>query len=659
MLSFVTRIEAFPSETIDTTFTTPSKSALYHSYDYVIDRYDINIVVNENNSFDITEKLDVHFNRPKHGIYRTLPLRNTVKRLDGTTSENRTKVTNLKVNHPYQTSLGTGDYKIKIGSENRTLTGDQQYVIQYTYHLGKDPLKDRDELYYNIIGTDWDTVIGNITFSVTMPKSFDSSKLGFSSGTYGSTMNDKIEYQVTDNVITGRYNGVLSPHEALTIRCDLPKDYFVGSSLKIPFLVYICYLMPLLCLIVIAWLWNRYGKDEPFIETVEFYPPDGLNSLNIGFLYKGKVTPGDVGSLLFDLANHGYLKIVEETTKRRFFTSTSNFTIVKLKEYDGNDENERQFFYGLFSCNRLARWPRNIPVKEITEVTERELSQRFYKTVRKIASRVNKRKNRHKIIDKKSKRCVIIGSLLMTLSYVFMVIPFERELVSKNYFLWFVLYAALFLIICFIIVVMQEVLADSRRKGELPSKRVVSNLILCCILLSVIFYAVYKLLYHLDCLILLRQEPAYLLGFLIQLSCVIGMIIYIILMPKRTPYGQAILGKIVGYRTFLEVAEKDQLEAMVAKYPTYFFDILPYTYALGISFEWVMKFRNITMSKPVWLDSPHDFDLSNFNSFIDGITASFQPPSSSLTGNSGSSSSGSSGGGLSGGGSGGGGGGSW
>ncbi len=139
------------------------------------------------------------------------------------------------------------------------------------------------------------------------------------------------------------------------------------------------------------------------------------------------------------------------------------------------------------------------------------------------------------------------------------------------------------------------------------------------------------------------------LGFLIQLSCVIGMIIYIILMPKRTPYGQAILGKIVGYRTFLEVAEKDRLEAMVAKYPTYFFDILPYTYALGISFEWVMKFRNITMSKPVWLDSPHDFDLSNFNSFIDGITASFQPPSSSLTGNSGSSSSGSSGGGLSGG----------
>ena len=35
----------------------PSQNAEYKDYDYVIDKYDINIKVNENNTFDITETM--------------------------------------------------------------------------------------------------------------------------------------------------------------------------------------------------------------------------------------------------------------------------------------------------------------------------------------------------------------------------------------------------------------------------------------------------------------------------------------------------------------------------------------------------------------------------------------------------------------------------
>jgi hypothetical protein len=31
----------------------------------------------------------------------------------------------------------------------------------------------------------------------------------------------------------------------------------------------------------------RFGNDEKVIETVEFYPPEGFNSAEVGFLYKG------------------------------------------------------------------------------------------------------------------------------------------------------------------------------------------------------------------------------------------------------------------------------------------------------------------------------------------------------------------------------------
>lgn len=218
---------------------TPSEDSMYASYDYVIDNYDVNIVVNSNNTFDITETITAYFNVPKHGIFRTIPLSNKIVRLDGSTSTNRTQVTNLSVSDEYSTSRESGNYKIQIGSVDKTLTGKQTYTIKYTYNLGKDPVSDYDELYYNIIGNEWDTVIGNVTFNITMPKEFDSSKLGFSSGSQGSLDNSKVKYTVNGNTISGSYDGILNEGESLTVRCELPEGYFVDAGLVVNSNIYI------------------------------------------------------------------------------------------------------------------------------------------------------------------------------------------------------------------------------------------------------------------------------------------------------------------------------------------------------------------------------------------------------------------------------------
>ena len=218
---------------------TPSENSMYASYDYVIDNYDVNIIVNSNNTFDITETITAYFNTPKHGIFRTIPLSNKIVRLDGSTSTNRTQVTNLSVSDEYSVSRENGNYKIQIGSASRTLTGEKTYTIKYTYNLGKDPIKDYDELYYNIIGSEWDTVIGNLTFNIMMPKEFDASKLGFSKGKVGSTNNDGINYTVNGNTISGSYDGVLNKGEALTVRCELPEGYFVDAGLAVNSNIYL------------------------------------------------------------------------------------------------------------------------------------------------------------------------------------------------------------------------------------------------------------------------------------------------------------------------------------------------------------------------------------------------------------------------------------
>ena len=390
----------------------PSENSIYKHYDYVIDSYDINIVVNENNTFDITENITTYFNAPKHGIYRKIPLKNTVNRLDGSSTTNRVKITNLNVNNQYTTSRTSGNYEVKIGSPSNTVIGKQNYVISYNYNIGKDPLKDKDEFYFNIIGNEWDTVIGNITFTITMPKDFDSSKLGFSSGKFGSTTNENINYVVKDNVITGSYDGILGVGEGLTVRLELEEGYFVGAGLGMEFFD-IFYTVPLIFLILSLMMWYKYGRDDKPVETVEFYPPSGFNSLEVGFLYKGVADDTDVISLLVYLANLGYISI-EETEEQVLFSKRKGFKLKKLKEYDGNNINEKMFLDGLFvrkyldtsglpvdnkgrtkvDLLKLSEYKEK--VKNLVEVTSSDLYNEFYRTVNKILENINSKENRNK-----------------------------------------------------------------------------------------------------------------------------------------------------------------------------------------------------------------------------------------------------------------------
>lgn len=147
---------------------------------------------------------------------------------------------------------------------------------------------------------------------------------------------------------------------------------------------------------------------------------------------------------------------------------------------------------------------------------------------------------------------------------------------------------------------------------------------------------------------------------------IITLLIFIKIMPKRTAYGNEMFRKIRGFKNFLENAEKPQLEAMVMQNPEYFYNILPYTYALGVSERWINQFETIAMKVPDWYSGSDSFSMHEFGSFMHDTMNSAQramtstPSYSDGSFSSGSSSSGgSSGGGFSGGGSGGGGGSSW
>ena len=593
----------------------------YAVTDYVIDSYDINVKVNENNTFDITETITANFYVRKHGIIRTIPLENTIERLDGSRSTNRVKITNLQVNNKYSKSNSNGDLSIKIGDQDTYVTGLQKYVIKYTYDIGSDPVKDADEFYYNLIGTEWDTSISNVSFSITMPKEFDASSLGFSSGRYGYTDNENVSYSVDGNTISGIYTDTLPAGNGLTVRLALPDNYFVGArdnKTDYYIIIGIC-----LFIVFIAFvLWLLFGKDKPVIETVEFYPPEGYNSAELAFLYKGETDDKAIVSLLIYLASKGYLSI-KETENKALFASTKDFTIYKLKEYDGTNEIEKLFFDGLFRTR--------------SSVTSSDLTNRFYITVNRIKKLLNKKENKTKIFDKKSLQ--LRGFIIPMMLIIFILItvkPFyDAGMLSE------LPVALIFPGVGFSL--MLSILTSSSPKS------------------AKIFIIFWGLLFGgiplFMILPIIFSTPVSAITYFIGILCIIVLYIFRKIILKRTPFGLEILGKIKGFKRFLETAEKDQLESMVEKEPEYFYNILPYTYALDVSDKWVEQFENIAVEPPSWYYSNTAFSVHSFGIFMNSTMTRVNTSMTSRPSSSGSG--GSSGGGFSGGGSGGGGGSSW
>ena len=410
---------------ISMTLLIPNDSiAVTETNDYYIKSYNINMTVNEDNTFDITENITAYFNVPKHGIYRKIPLKNSITRTDGTKSSNRAKITDINVDAEFTTYNESGYKVIKIGNADSTLTGQYSYTIQYKYNIGKDPLKNADELYFNLIGDEWNTNINKVSFNIIMPKSFDESLLGFSSGDVGSTDSSNVNYRIQGNTIIGNSTNVLNAGQALTVRLTLPEDYFVGESSNIDIFSIFNIIICIIFVLIADRLWSKYGKDEPVVETVEFYPPKGYNSAEVGFLYDGSVDTKAVISLLIFLANQGYLKI-EEIEEKGLFSKSKGFRITKIKEYDGNNECERIFFEGLFKCSR-ARTINISKAKEIMKeaknqgekisfqdalkmsadncdnknsVTTSDLYDNFYVTLNRIKSKINSEKNKNKIFE--------------------------------------------------------------------------------------------------------------------------------------------------------------------------------------------------------------------------------------------------------------------
>ncbi len=122
-------------------------------------------------------------------------------------------------------------------------------------------------------------------------------------------------------------------------------------------------------------------------------------------------------------------------------------------------------------------------------------------------------------------------------------------------------------------------------------------------------------------------NPKFSILYMIALIANIITFIFTVLMKRKTSYGEQIEAKIKGFKNYIEIAEKKQIEMLVEENPNYFYDILPYAYVLGVSKKWIEKFENIPTIRE---------DIGNFDYFdiasLDSLSDSIYTPSSSSGG---------------------------
>ena len=352
-----------------------------------------------------------------------------------------------------------------------------------------------------------------------------------------------------------------------------------------------------ICLIIASFLgvfvsyllWRKYGDDEPIVKVKCSTPPRNYNSAELGFFEKGQSIPEDIMTLLIGLANKGYLKI-QENFDTTLFVKERNFKIIKLKEYDGNNEYEKIFFEGLFRYN--------------TEVSEIELDKRFYLTLQKIENKLESKHNTKLIFEEsgaaKGKIVLLIGIIVLIAT---LIIPV------------YVLYGLSKIKFAFVFIICEAIGFAALKTIPQYDLNKKSNIVF--VFLMVFIFLFFMITPVKNVTNLLKVNYIYNIVYFIGLISFAIILFITHYMPKRTKFGTEILGEIEGFKDYLESADKKDIEEQIKKEPMYFYQMLPYTYVLDTTYKWIKVFEEIGITKPDWYDSENEFKFEYLNNFIE------------------------------------------
>jgi hypothetical protein len=467
--------------------------------------------------------------------------------------------------------------RVYFGSADRLIDhGVHTYTFRYEVNRILGFFDDKDELYWNVTGSEWSFPIDKASAVVSFefdvpPDEIDLYAYTGPQGSIGQHYLASIDYSGKPTFETSRNLGA---YEGLTISVAWPKGLVdePGALQEVTWLL----ADNLNLLIAVAGLlamfsyyipmWRSYGKDpEPGVIFARYEPPRGFSPASLRYVEKMYYDDTSLTSAVVSLAVKGYLRIVE----------------------DDDDH------------SLIRTDPGDNPPPLATG--EKELHDALFKEGDIV------------ILDDKYHE--LIGGARFT---------HERSL-----------------------------------RRDYKNRYFTTNGLLNVPAVGITF---------ISSLFAMRLAPGPTVAVIATIVLmVLVVIVFAIIMRRPTGLGRRLLDEVGGFREYLNIAEKDEMNLRNPpdKTPELFEEYLPFALAMGVEQRWAERFAEVFANlrgregadyRPSWYGgSWNNFDMSsnaaNLSSGLGGaISSSVSPPGSS---------SGGGGGGSSGGGGGGGGGGGW
>ena len=650
---------------------------------FTIEKYNVILDVNEDNIVDVTEQITVNWtDEYHHGIRKFTPewLKYTNKL--GKTIKRKSIVKDYEaIGDPYTIDTVKKKPRITIGSPYEYVPlGEKTYQIKYQYDMGKDPFKNFDEFIFHAYGDYWGTEIKNASIQVIMPKSINEKQINFFTDKYReNNVNNIVDYIIEDNKLTAKFNreedykqqksqycdkkenlnqdGTCDETSfnyrplktALTVDIELPEGYFSGGSWNYG---YNSLIISIIIILLTLWTiikWIKYGKNyDKVAKTVEFYPPENLNAAEIGYIYNSKEANNKLTiALIIQLASKGYIKIddVSNTVititnlavkpkELKSFESTLPVREIEIKKTHDIDtylqEEESKLMKEWFKDKDIKVLRDKTKIEDFLRVKDNLIENKYIEIIR------DNEESRYKNIDKKKEEYEqelkkyeeekkkydekiaqlpeLSGMEKIVYNNLF---NSKEEIVLSEHKTFYKTFTE----------IANALNSQTNKKvyDEKSYKQIIGAFFRI-IIIAILSYVSYSIIEDLD--------PKWSILYYLSFSCIAISIFFTIIMGRKTKYGEQISARVLGFRDFLLKVEKENLEALVEKDPKYFYNILPYTYVLGISKKWVKKFENIPMPEV----EMGDFDYTSVDTINSLYNNVYYPVSSSSSSSGGCSS---------------------
>ena len=538
---------------------------------YVFENYKVKVKVNTNNKYNVEESFDLRFRKHVDTFVFGIPYRIKYTLEDGSKINKRAVMSNIRVDDDFDLKTEDGYRNLYIGSVDKDNTV-KSYKITYDYNAFEDTIKKQDEFVFYIVNNRENKIDG-LSFEVEFPDDIEKNEIYFMDE-HGTKL-ENVEYEVEGNKVTGRFDHMINSNVSYAIKVVLKDKYFVHTDKNISNATIMTLLVSIISLAVTILVWLAQKKRDTKGTYNSIYFNDKINSLELGYLFNGDVRDKDIATLLVSLANKGFIEIEK---------SKKSYKILKVKDYTEDDRVEKVFMRELFQNDDV--------------VTRKELINNvdYMKYNIEFKLQKHKKKNRLFIRPVINYKLIFWGmiALIFALFNINIFLEYQTSAILINVIVGGIGY----------MVMLYGILYENTK-------------------IEKVIYTFVGLMFIVAPIVLTKymafiEDDLKLMTYMIGIVSMLVIITITRMMNNRSFYGTRMLNKINAYKEYLIKFKDVDKELKNNKYC--FYEVLPYTFVLGISDKWYEKFKDCKMVKPKWYDSD-EFDLEEFYQDIKDIYA--------------------------------------